>query len=488
MALAHAGATGRSEPPRLSLLVKILYSLGGTAVVAKTTLLSLLLLFYNQIIGLPAEWVSLALAVSLVIDAIWDPIFGQLSDDFRSPWGRRHPFMYASALPFAICWILLFHPPAGWSHESLFWWLLVLIVLSRVFISLYELPLTALHPELSRDYHDRTKLWSFRYVIGSVGGPFINWMGFALFLRPTPGHPIGQLNQAGYGAYAIATALISVAAILTATIGTHRLIPTLYVPPRAHRRVGQVFRQIAQTLLNRDFVSLILSGIFSGAVAGVTVGLGAYLNTFFWALPASKLATLSFSGLLAFPAAAIFAPWLSVKFGKKAATMALMTGTLVIGQAPVGLRMLGLMPPNGTALLFDLLFGDAVITGICTGGALLLIYSMISDVVEYAELKTGRRSEGLMMSSVTMLQKILSGVATIIPGLMLVAVGFPNKAMPGAVAPEILDHLAYLYLPTVAIGSVLSIACVQWYRIDQTGHEAVTAQLRIKAHHPAETT
>src|SRR5512141_999748 len=117
----------RTEPARLTMMVKVLYSLGGFAVVAKQTLMGLLLLFYNQIVGLPAEWVSLALAISLVIDAIWDPIFGQISDNFRSPWGRRHPFMYASALPFAICWTLLFYPPSGWPPIAQFWWLLILI-------------------------------------------------------------------------------------------------------------------------------------------------------------------------------------------------------------------------------------------------------------------------------------------------------------------------------------------------------------------------
>lgn len=470
----------RTEPPPLTMAVKLLYSLGGFAVVAKVTLMGLLLLFYNQIIGLPAQWVSLALAMSLIVDAVWDPIFGQFSDNFRSRWGRRHPFMYASALPFATCWILLFHPPVGWSHVALFWWLFSFITLSRIFISLYELPATALNPELSRNYHERTQLWSFRYVVGAVGGVFVNWMGYAIFLRPTPGHPIGQLNQAGYGPFAIATAAISVAAILTAAIGTHSLIPALYQPPVGRTELGRMFKQISATLFNRDFGVLILSGVFSGLVTGVTLGLNVYLYTYFWELPAGRLAALGLAGLVAFPIAALSGPWLSLKIGKKAATMWLMAGTLVIGQAPVGLRLVGLMPPNGSLTLFWLLFADAIVTGICTGGALLLIYSMMSDVVEYAELKTGHRSEGLMMSSVTMMQKIMTGVATIGPGLMLAAVEFPAKAKPGLVPHDILYHLAYLYLPTVAIGSILAILCVQFYRIDQAGHEEVTAQLRAR--------
>lgn len=471
-------AESRTEPPRLTMTVKVLYSLGGFAVVAKQTLMGLLLLFYNQVIGLPAQWVSLALAIALVIDAIWDPVFGQISDNFRSPWGRRHPFMYASALPFAICWTLLFLPPDGWSNEALFGWLLVLIILSRIFISLYELPATALNPELSRDYHERTQLWSFRYMVGALGGVATASLGYLVFLRPTPEQPVGQLNQAGYGGYALTTAIISVAAILTASVGTHSLIPTLHKPSSKAKGAVEIFKEVVTTLFNRDFLALIASGLFSGVVSGVTIGLAAYMYTYFWELPASKLAVLASAALFSVPAAAFFGPWLSRKIGKKAATMWLMMGTLVIGQAPVALRLLGLMPANGTPLLFNILYLDAIATVFCQGAALLLIYSMMSDIVEFSEAKTGQRSEGLMMSSVTMMQKILSGVATIIPGIMLAAVRFPDKAKPGAVSPETLTHLAYLYLPTIAITSLLSIFCVQFYRIDQASHEAITRNLR----------
>jgi len=95
---------------------KLLYGLGSVAFGAKGQLLGLLLLFYNQLMGMPAALVSLALAISLTIDALWDPMVGQVSDNLRTPWGRRHPLMYASAIPLAISWLLLWHPPTGWSH------------------------------------------------------------------------------------------------------------------------------------------------------------------------------------------------------------------------------------------------------------------------------------------------------------------------------------------------------------------------------------
>ena len=70
-----------------------------------------LLLYYNQVLGLPASWVSAALFVSLAIDAVTDPMVGSYSDNFRSKWGRRHLLMYAAALPSGICLYLVFSAP-----------------------------------------------------------------------------------------------------------------------------------------------------------------------------------------------------------------------------------------------------------------------------------------------------------------------------------------------------------------------------------------
>src|ERR1700679_1497736 len=95
-AASGADASGAIAPPPITTRVKVLYSIGGFAYSASLPLLGLLLLFYNQLVGLPPQWVSLALSISLVVDAVWDPLVGYLSDNLRGPLGRRHPLMYAS--------------------------------------------------------------------------------------------------------------------------------------------------------------------------------------------------------------------------------------------------------------------------------------------------------------------------------------------------------------------------------------------------------
>ncbi|MFT4936592.1 MAG: GPH family glycoside/pentoside/hexuronide:cation symporter, partial [Pseudoalteromonas distincta] len=132
---------------RLSLTTRILYGAGGAASAIKQRGLStFLLLFYNQVIGLPPQMVSTAIMFALIFDAFVDPLVGQVSDNFRSKWGRRHPFMYAAALPVAIAFFLIWNPPVGWEHAQIFGYMLTCLLVIRLFDTFFELPSSALAP------------------------------------------------------------------------------------------------------------------------------------------------------------------------------------------------------------------------------------------------------------------------------------------------------------------------------------------------------
>src|SRR6185312_6388737 len=129
---------------------------------------------------------SLAVGLSLFVDAIWDPVVGQISDNTRTRLGRRHPFIYAAALPASLLFAAIYMPPLNWSDEALFFYLLATVIGSRLFESLIEIPNAALLPELSRDYDQRTSLGSWRYVFLTViGRPVGTILAFAVFLRGT---------------------------------------------------------------------------------------------------------------------------------------------------------------------------------------------------------------------------------------------------------------------------------------------------------------
>lgn len=465
----------------LSRKTKLLYGFGSIAYGAKTQLMGLLLLFYNQLVGLPAQWVSLALAISVAIDAVWDPFIGQFSDNLRSKWGRRHPLMYGSALPLAVCFWGLFNPPQGLSDPLLFGYLLAMILVTRLAISFYEIPSSALAPELAPDYHDRTTLLSYRWLFGTVGAAFASILGYGVFLRGTKEQPMGQLNIDGYGPYAATVAAIMMVSILISASGTHHRIPTLHKPPVRKASVMDVVREVRATLSNWNFGVAVVAGVFSGIAMGLHSGLYIYFATYFWELSSSSLLILVMASLIASPIAAAVAPLLSRRIGKKNACMSLFFASVMVNALPITLRLLGYFPENGSPLLAPLLMIDRIATGVLATGGFIIVSSMFADIVEESQVKTGRRSEGLLMSADDLLQKLTTGLATIMPGLMLAAVDFPDKARPGSLDPQIMVHLALLYLPLATVMSLTSIACWKFYRIDAAAHERALTSIREAA-------
>src|SRR5579862_3889374 len=150
---AAANATDDPVLRRIgSLPTKLFYGFGSVAFGVKDQGFStFLLFFYNQVLGAPPQMVGRAIAIALFFDAFADPIVGQFSDNLRTRWGRRHPLMYVSAIPVAIGYFFLWNPP-HLSQDALFFYLVGIIIVVRTFITMYEIPSSALVAELTPDY------------------------------------------------------------------------------------------------------------------------------------------------------------------------------------------------------------------------------------------------------------------------------------------------------------------------------------------------
>ena len=169
----------------LPLRTKLTYGFGSVAYGIKDNgFATFLLFYYNQILGLSGDLAGLAIFIALVFDAVTDPIAGSVSDRWRSPMGRRHPFMYASALPLAISFVFLFMPMVSIESAGqmgLFAWMAVFTVLTRASMTLYHVPHMALGAELSEDYDERTVLVAVRHFFGAVGFLATYVIGFGYF-------------------------------------------------------------------------------------------------------------------------------------------------------------------------------------------------------------------------------------------------------------------------------------------------------------------
>ncbi|HEX3365425.1 MFS transporter [Phenylobacterium sp.] len=479
---------------RLSLPTKLFYGFGSVAFGVKDNGFStFLLIFYNQVVGLPSATVGFAIMIALVFDAFLDPITGQISDNWRSKWGRRHPFMYAAAAPVAITYLLIWNPPHGWSQPVLFVYLIATAVLIRTFITFYEIPSTALSAELTSEYDERTKLLNYRFLFQWVGGLFMYFMALKVFLRPDATHAVGQLNRAGYAHYGLAAAGVMLFAILTSALGTHKQIPYLRQPPRREVTLGVLVREMFGTLAHPSFLAMLGGTLFFAMAVGLGFSIGLYFQTYFWGLSSGQIALFTFSSLSGAALSFVVTPLLSKGLGKKAGALTLIPVAGVCAIAPICLRLAGLLPPNGSPVIFPMLLALGVAT-VCLGttGAILMA-SMIADIVEDSELRTGRRSEGLFFAAAAFINKAVSGIGIFASGILLAAIHFPQQAKPGHVDPQIIRNLGLVYAPVTVALYGLALLCLTRYGITRRGHEqtlrqlAANAELAIEGEPPAMT-
>lgn len=465
-------AAPAAHAPRLNLSTRVLYGVGGAASAIKQRGLStFLLIFYNQVIGLPPQMVATALMVALIFDAFVDPMVGQISDNFRSKWGRRHPFMYAAALPVAVAFFLIWNPPQGWEQAQIFAFMLACLLTIRLFDTFFELPSSALAPELAKNYDDRTNLISLRYFFSVVGGLGMTLLAYQVFLKENPDGTGGVLARDGYFSYALVAAVLIFTIILASTAGTHNQIPNLRQPPTRKVTLKAMAREVAHTLNNRSFVVLTISGMFMSLSLGVKGGLELYFFIYFWELNQDQLALLTISGVIASMVGVTLAPKVAAAMGKRNGAITMFAGAVVALLGPIALRLVGLMPANGTDVLFYILFVDVLANGAMAMMTGIMLASMIADVVEDSEVKTGRRSEGLLFSADNLFKKMVSGMGVFVSGLVLATVAFPDKAQRGAVDPEVLRNMALIYLPVLLTFYAIAIGCLFLFKIDRATHE-----------------
>ena len=440
------------------------------------------LVYYNQVLGLEPALAGLALALALVVDAITDPLVGVWSDRARTRWGRRHPFMYAGILPFAVSFHALLQPPADLSQNGLFVRLLCLAVAVRVSMTLYEIPRAALGPELTKDYDQRTQLvgWSTSY--GWFGGAGFAWLTLAFLLPETAEYQGSRayLNPDGYRTMAWIGGVLIFTTGMISTLGLHGHISALHVPEDTAatgfslRKLG---REIVETLSNRSWLMLFAAGLVFALYVGLHSNTDRYYDLYFWqwtpdhvqVFPVVHMLVAMSCGLLVYP--------LTRGRDKKRTAIGLFLLSATLGPLPVGLRLLDplvavpLFPANGTDMLWWLLLlHSAFLVSLGVIG-FILVGSMVADIVEESQRRTGRRSEGLLTAGPALAQKMISAGGVFIVGLLLSAFGFSvaNPSVESMQQP--IRNLAAFHVALSLTLPWIAIYLVSKYTITRHGHE-----------------
>jgi Na+/melibiose symporter-like transporter len=475
IAEAGDGPATSAEIPPPSLGLKLAHGFGASALGIKEGGFNyFLLLFYGTVVGLEPGLVGLAILIALVFDAISDPIMGYWSDNFRSSLGRRHPFMYAAALPVGLSYFLLWNPPE-WGQTGLFLYLTALAILIRTFITAYETPSSALLPELSRDYEERTSLQAYRLFFGWAGGNLMSVLMFGVLLTG----PLGMRDREGYETYGIIASIVIFIAIVLSAMATHHRIPTLSQPGERTDSFsfGRVFREMYETLSERSFIALFVATVIFSVALGLNTSLAFLMLNYFWGFSEAQIFIWTATVFLSAGLALLIAPIIGRRLGKKRATIALGLLAFTIQPSPYLLRLAGLMPENGDPVLFPILLAVNLIDLALIIAVQILSYAMIADLVESNQLKTGRRNEGVYYAAMTFTRKSTQGLGVLSAGLVLSAISFPQGADPSEVPAETLWWLGAAYAPSLLVLWMLALFCLSRYKIDKAQHEANLAAL-----------
>jgi len=405
----------------LSNQFKFQYSVGAIANGIKTDMFTFFLLFfYSRVIGLDPLLASVAIGAALIVDSITDPLMGTISDRTNSKLGRRHPYMIVSFIPVSIFYILLFTPKPDWdiTQNQLFWWMFVCASFTRIGMTLFEVPHRSFGAEVTKDYIERTKLFSWREMFAWVAGICNAFLAYNIFFRSTPEYSYGQLNPEAYFPLALTGAIFMVLALLYSSITTTNKIEYLSKWTEAVT-LKQIIKELKIAISNKSFILFFLGSLTLSISWGLLNSLTLFINTDFWGLKGSQIGIF----LYIYFGAAFLAFYITPKFvtliGKRNFVLLCVLGVAL--SAPIAFISynLGLTPEKGTMTLVLFLCVPLIFISTLSIAGNMTRDAMIGDIADEVDLQSGKRQEGVLYSAVSFVQKVNTAIGSLTGGLTL---------------------------------------------------------------------
>lgn len=401
------------------------YGAGGIIPIALFNIAGILVgLMGNISLGLSAFWLGVILIIPRLWDALSDPVIGHLSDNTRTRWGRRRPYLLIGGVLVAVFFVVMWWIPKGdrvriWfpSESGFQAFQLVYILLSLLLFftacNVFEIPHGALGMEMTTDYHERTRLFSAKSFVGNLFAMSTPWL-FALANMKV-------FKGTGNEADGMRYVSIMVAALLVplSIWWTFKLREPGFVKAARHERTP-FWKDMKRTASNRNFVMLTLT-IFTLAMGFNFVQLlGSYIPIFY-VFAGDKVAGAyllgingtiwAITGLLA----VFLLNWISPKAGKRN-TLAISILLMCLAQ----LSKIVCYNPRFPYLI--------IIPTVLLSAGMLFFFtlgsSMVGDICDEDELKTGYRAEGSYYSIFWWLIKMGTAFASFVAGALIVLTAF----------------------------------------------------------------
>lgn len=471
------GAEKTDRRPTVGLGTKIFYGAGQGVETAVTLIANTFLLFYlTRVTGLSPSLAGTMIFLSLVIDALADPLIGGWSDRANTRLGRRLPFMIV-AIPIICLSVLgLFLVPAGLSTIATLLLVLLANVGLRIGTSLFALPYSALTAELTEDYKERSSLAVYRMLFAFIGS----------LAAIAPAFGIIFTTQAAYGdrpsyiQLALLLGAIVAVMALACIFGIRRKVlaaPTEHLPDSAtHQAFLANLRDLAR---NPSFVLLFLCSLSVLILGGSFVALNLYAYNYFWKLPASanQIPILAFQvgTFVGIPATALMLRTL-----EKRQVLIVAVILIAISQSVPALWLVTSGTDRASDAVIWTLAVSTLIFGACNSMCFIGFQSMIADAIDEHELRFGQRCEGLYYSAIVFSSKAAVGIGSLIAGFILAAVGIGGGSGAQEVSESSATLLGLVWGPGHGLAFLFCLVPIFLYALDRKRHGEIIAELATR--------
>ena len=466
---ARAGSATTAPADRVSLRNKLIYGAAGPVDIWATWVpLTMAYQVFNMALGLSPALVSISFAVFRLYDAVIDPVMGWISDNTRTQWGRRRPYIVVGALLTGLTFPLIWFVQPGWSPTLMTVWLIGGGLIFFTFFTIWAMPYQSMLLEMTGDYNERTSVTSYRALFQNLASVVSGWVWaitqLPFFVNPSTGEAD---TLAGIRTVAI------VMGVLVIVLG---ILPGLFIRELHYEKLGAVKKEslmgsLKLTLRCKPFLLILGFSVLFSLGGNIPMSFGPYITTFYVCGGDQAQASVltGWAGTIGLAAAIGSLPLynlLSRHIGKTR-TLGFCVSLLII--ASVGGWWLY------TPEIPQLFIVQKLLIFVANAGLWVMLPSMVADVVDYDELSTGERREGAFASIFSWILKVSMTLGLALSGPFLEWSGFKIEA--GADQPEdvyTIMRLAFTVVPT--IGLLAAAVVLFFYRLGP----AQMAEIRVK--------
>ena len=472
-----AGLETGSVTAKPSAGIKLSYCFGQVVESGYLTVNTFVFFYYTAVLGLSGGLVGAAVAISMTLDAAFDPLIGSWSDSVRSRFGRRLPVMLLAAPLTMIAMGLMFSPPAGLTVMALFAWLTLTKMAVRAFASMYNIPYFALGGEMSDDYVERSRIVAYRLLAGIVTSVVVTALAYSVFFAGEGG--LQRPERYPQFGWTVASVVLVVGLLCCA--GLWRYAAGLPQPEDKPAAMGRrIIGEIVEIFRSPSFRVLFLAMLLFSSAAGIHQTLNNHAYVFVWKLRPEVIQVLSyaflFGILLGVPLTPLLLRWIEKRTAAAIGFSMVMVGWTVL---PC-LRAAGAVAPEGQAALAWLV-PMQLLVGLGSGIVFIAFPAMMADAADEHEHAFGTRREGLYFSGLGFAGKAAAGVGTLVGGLALDLMRFPREAgrqVDAVIGEEVLAGLVLSWGPLAALFCVVGAVVFMPYAITRARQEAIAGDIR----------